>query len=289
MTDRPHNLTAEALPLDLLKRNWDSIAAIAPKVASEIEVKSEGLSGNFYEEVLAASQFLQGDPSYQRALTQPCILAFLNPLARLTENGTVTENDISKAVSSGLCTLSRHGSTHRSIFRTFLYPILLTYFVVFGTVLASHFILPYFEELYTGFGIMLPGMTSLFFFVGYVARIYTITILLVFLGLPPLLWLLNWIGHKNRPPGMSRLDVLLSRKRPSAARWLFHLSLLLEAGLPKEEAIDRASVSSCKGWLRKRSARMRRVRDDAPGKLYHGLLCTSAVCLLVGLYGMYGP
>jgi len=254
MTDRPQNLIAEELPLDLLKSNWDSIAQVAPQIANEIEIKSEGLSGNFYREALAASQFLFGDPDYEKALNQPCVLAILNPLARLASVGPVTENEIAKAVSAGLCTLSRHGTTHRSLLRIFIYPILLTYFAAFASILVSHFILPYFEQMYAEFGIILPGMTQMFFILAYAIRTYTITILLVLLGLPPLLWLVNWIGHDKRPPGMSRLDVLLSRKRPSAARWLLHHSLLLEAGLSNDEAIGRASTISGKGWLRKRAA-----------------------------------
>lgn len=263
MTDRPHNLTAKELPLDLLHLHWKSIVQFAPQIASEVEIKSEGLSGNFYREALAVSQFLQSDPTLERALNQPCALAVLNPLAQMASAGPITGSEIAKAVSIGLCTLSRHGSTHRSLFRIFLYPILLTYFMAFGCILISHFLLPYFEELYAEFGIQLPGITSLIFFLGYIFRTYTITILLILLGLPPLLWLINWIGHQNRPPGMSRLDVLLSRKRSATARWLFHLSLLLEAGLTKEDAIEKASSISGKFWIKRRAAAFKNRAKDS--------------------------
>jgi type II secretory pathway component PulF len=181
----------------------------------------------------------------------------------MATKGPLTENEIAKAVSIGLCSLSRHGTTHRSLFRIFIYPILLTYFATLGCILISHFIVPYFEEMYVEFGVMVPRMTTFFFYVGHLFRTYTITILLILLGVPPLLWLINWIGHENRPPGMSRLDVMLSRKRSTTARWLFHLSLLLDAGLTKEDAIERAASISGKLWIKRKAVAFKNNIDDA--------------------------
>ena len=265
MTDHPKNLVSGELPLDLLKSSWDSLMQVASQIADEIEIKSEGLSGNFYKEALAASNFFRGKPEYDRALNQPCVLAIANPLAKLaSQKSSLSQADIGKAVSIGLCTMSRHGRTHRSLLRIFIYPIMLTYFVAIGSILVSHFLLPQFEQMYNEFGIALPVVTKAVLFLGYVFRLYTITILLVFLGVPPLLWLINWIGHEKRPPGMSRLDMLFSRRRPTVARWLLHFSLLLEAGLSKDEAIDTAASMSGKRWLKTRAAvRKRKISNES--------------------------
>ncbi len=258
MTHRPNNLTADELPsgklpLGVLETQWPLIEKVARDIADEVDIKSEGLSGNFSKQALAISNFFRDSPDYDRALNQSTVLAIANPLAQLAHKQEITKQQIAKAVNIGLCTLSRHGTTHRSLFRIFIYPIMLTYFLVFGAILIAHYIMPYFAEMYADFGIAVPSVTNMFINLFYTLRLYTSTILLVFLGLPPLLWLLNWIDHEKRPPGMTRLDVLLSRKRPSVSRWLLHFSLLIEAGLSKQAAIARASSISGKRWIRNKS------------------------------------
>ena len=71
MTDHPKNLVSGELPLDLLKSSWDSLMQVASQIADEIEIKSEGLSGNFYKEALAASNFFRGKPEYCLLYTSP--------------------------------------------------------------------------------------------------------------------------------------------------------------------------------------------------------------------------
>jgi len=265
MTDSPNNLLAEELPIGLLESKWDCIANSASRIADEIDIKSEGLSGNFRKQTLFISKFFRDGGDYQQALNQPGVLSIANPLARCAEDGEISNSDLSTAVHIGLCTLARHGSNHRTLFRLFLYPILLTFFVALGIVFLSHFVLLPFEQMYAEFGIMLPRLTSLVLGIGYLTRLYTVTILMVVFGLPPLFWLLNWIGQDKREPGMSRLDLLLARKRPTVARWLLHASLLLEAGLTKDQAIENASKQSGKRWLNARNAvRSRNLAKETP-------------------------
>ena len=254
MTDSLIKLRAGELPHDLLESKWDCIAKSASQIADEIDIKSEGLSGNFRKQTVFISNFFRDGGDYQRALNQAGVLSIANPLAQLAEDNELSQSDVSTAVHIGLCTLSRHGSNHRTLFRLFLYPILLTYFVALGLIFASHFVLLPFEQMYAEFGILLPRLTSIVLGIGYLARLYTVTILMIIFGLPPLFWFLNWVGQEKREPGMSRLDLLLARKRPTAARWMLHASLLLEAGLPKDQALEKASMQSGERWLKRRNA-----------------------------------
>ncbi|QEG20518.1 type II secretion system F family protein [Mariniblastus fucicola] len=258
MTTRPDNLIqgkmSIELPIGLLDAKWDQIAAAASRIADEVDIKSEGLSGSFRKQTLAISYFFRNRCDYHRALDLPCVLAIVNPLASLADKDQLSDADIATAVHIGLCTLSRHGSNHRNLLHVFLYPILLTYFVAIGAIFASHFVLVPFQQMYAEFGIALPWLTDSILFLGYLTRTYTSTILLVIFGLPPLLWLLNWIGHEQREPGMSRLDVMLARKRPTVARWLLHVSLLIEAGLTNDDAVEHASRFSGKRWINRLAA-----------------------------------
>jgi hypothetical protein len=252
MTEDRNNMKRSDLPFDFLESQWDRVAKHASEIAEEIDIKSEGTSGNFRLQTLAISEFFRNSCNFEKSLGQPYVLAIANPLARFAAGGPLNRTVIASAVHTGLCTIARHGSTHRNLVRIFLYPILLTYFVVFASIFAAHFMLGPFEELYREFGIQLPAMTLFIIRVGFLIRTYTFTVLIVFLGLPPLLWLLNWIGRETREPGMSRLDLLFSTKRMSAARFLFHVSLLLEAGLSKDDAIAKATSVSGKNWLKRR-------------------------------------
>ena len=256
MTDRPRQLTAEGLPLKLLQSQWAAIEDVASDIADEIEFKSEGLSDNFLKRAQYASDFFRGDCEYERALQQSTILAFVNPLAKIaSEVSVLSKKDVASAVNSGLCTIGRHGVAHRGMFQILMYPIFLMYFVVLGAILSSHFIIPHFAEMYKEFGIAIPWMTSFFIGLGRLIRVITMPTLIVLFGLPPLLWVLNLLGVNKRPPGVTYLDQLLTRKRTTIARWLLHVSLLIEAGLEKGESISLASKVAGKRWLRNSAGR----------------------------------
>jgi len=182
-------------------------------------------------------------------------------LARMADqspDGEISPSDLSTAVHLGLCTLSRHGSNHRSLIRIFLFPIMLTYFVGIGGIFVSHFVLEPFSEMYAEFGIALPWLTDIVLTIGRFVRTYSISILMVLFGLPPLLWLVNWIGHEKREPGMSRLDVLFATQRPTVARWLLHVSLLIDAGVSWADSIQHAAAVSGKPWIKRRATAHRR-------------------------------
>ncbi len=267
MTEIPNHHSAKDISIGLLESNWALIQKAGPQIADEVDVKSDGLSGNFLKQAQSISDFFRGDASYERALCKTCVLAVANPLARLAKDAEISQSHIAMATHTGFCTLSRHGSNHRSLVRVFIYPIMLALFAIFGSVFFSFFIMPTFEKMYAEFGIALPWMTRAFFYLGYLIRMYVVTILMVVFGTPPLLWLINWFGQEKREPGMSFLDLMLARKRPTVARWLLHSSLLIEAGVPNEEAIDRASLLSGKRWLKRLAAiRSHRIASDQPAR-----------------------
>jgi len=258
MIETSNNHGANELPLDLLESQWDQIQKAGPRIADEVDIKSDGLSGNFRLQALAISQFFRGDADYEHALNHTGILAIANPLAQLARGNEISQSHIATATHLGFCTLSRHGSNHQNLSRIFLYPIMLSLFAIFGSVLVAFFIVPTFEQMYIEFGIAVPWVTTTFFYMGYLIRTYAIFIFVIVLGLPPLLWLINWVGHTKREPGLSRLDVLLSRERQAVSRWLLHTSLLIEAGLPNESAMQRASLLSGKRWVKQISAKRSR-------------------------------
>ena len=266
MTDRPRQLSATELPAGLLESQWSAIQSVARDVAEEIEYKSDGLSGNFLERTHYAAQFFRGDCDFQQALKQSTLLAFLNPLAKFANehDGELSQNDVAGAVSSGLCTLARHGVSHRSLLQLYLFPICLSYAAAMGAILSAHFIVIYFEQMFFEFGIQVPWMTTFFFSVSQIIRSMTMPVLIVLFGLPPLLWLLNLWGRDRRPPGVSHFDLLLARKRTMIARWLFHVSLLLEAGLKKQAAISSATGVAGSRWMRKQVKRWQQNIDSAP-------------------------
>jgi type II secretory pathway component PulF len=102
---------------------------------------------------------------------------------------------------------------------------------------------------------------------------FTITILMVVFAIPPLLWLINRVGHKQREPGMSWMDLVLARKRPTTARFLLHCSLLIEAGITKDVAIQKAAIKSGKRWLMQklRSYEQQSKQRDSKGHLFFSL------------------
>ena len=256
---------ANDLPIGFLESQWPLIQQAGSRIADEIDIKSDGLSGSFRKQSLAMSHFFRTGAPFERAVYQPCVLAVANPLARLANGNEISQSHIATASHLGFCTLSRHGSNQRSLFRIFLYPIMLVLFGTLGAVFVSFFILPTFEQMYTEFGIALPGMSRMFIFLGYVVRTYVVSIMMVVFGLPLLVWLMNWIGHEKRDPGLSRIDVLLSRKRPTVSRWLLHTSLLIEAGLPNEDALQMAASTSGKRWLTRLAAiRKHRLENNQP-------------------------
>jgi hypothetical protein len=258
---------ANDLPTGFLESQWPLIQQAGSRIADEIDIKSDGLSGSFRKQTLATSHFFRGEARYEKALYQPCVLAIANPLARLANgNGNeISQSHIATASHLGFCTLSRHGSNQRSLFRIFLYPIMLILFGILGAVFISFFIMPTFEQMYAEFGIALPGMSRMYFYLGYLVRTYVVSIMMVVFGLPLLVSLMNWIGHEKRDPGLSRIDVLLSRKRPTVSRWLLHTSLLIEAGLANEDALQMASATSGKRWVSRLAAiRKHRLESKQP-------------------------
>lgn len=251
MTNPMVNAT-EPLPFDFLHSNWEAIRKSGTKIAEEVEIRSDGLSGIFQQQANSISDFFRFNGSFEDALDQPCVLAIANPLAKLVNEDGLSDSDIATGIYEGFCTLSRHGSNHRNLLRIFLYPIALALFAIFGSIFVSFFVMPPFEQLYADFGIMLPAVTSGVIAASRLIRMFTVTILMVVFGLPPLFWMINRIGRQQREPGMSRMDLLLARKRPTTARFLLHCSLLIEAGLEKEVAIHKAAIQSGKRWLIRR-------------------------------------
>ena len=104
-------------------------------------------------------------------------------------------------------------------------------------------------------------MSSFFIEMGRLIRAATLPLLIVLFGLPPLLWLLNLVGVDKRPPGVTHVDQWLTRKRTTSARWLLHVSLLLEAGLEKQESIALASQTTGKRWVRRLARRFEEGAD----------------------------
>lgn len=282
MSDSLNNHVASDLTPGLLKAKWDTIAKAAEQIADEVDIKSDGLGGNFRKQAAAVSHFFRSGGDYQKALNQPCVLAIATPLARLidaSEDGEISKSDLSTAVHLGLCTLARHGSNHRNLFRIFLYPIMLTYFAAIGSIFVSHFVINQFAEMYAEFGIALPVVTDWVLKLGYFIRTYTVTILMVLFGLPPLFWLINWFGHQNREPGMSRFDLMLATRRPTVARWLLHVSLLMDAGESWSESIQRASVASGKTWIKRRAAAHARNLESESLETSHSFFSQQRFCM----------
>ena len=247
----------DSIGSNLLASRWDKIHQIKNQIAEELDIKSEGIGGTLSKQVMAVCEFLRGPARYEGVISRPEVLAICNPLLDLPDDHQITQHDIARATHEGLCTLARHGSATASLSRMLLYPFFLSVVTVFAAIFFSFYVIESFEEMYTEFGIALPRVTNLVLGTARLVRNYTVAIVLLTTGIPAFFYCLNWIGHKNREAGQSWLDVKLARKRTLAARFLFHVSLLLESGLPQPLAIETASAASGRNWLRRRAKRGR--------------------------------
>lgn len=250
------SIHSDALPPDLLQSGWGAIQSSRLLIADEIEFRSEGLSGNFLNQANFARDFFRFDCTLEQAFCQPCILAIANPLAQFARTEGLSPCNISTAIYQGFCTLSRHGSNHRSLIRIFLTPLMMALFVIFGGIFLSHFVILPFEQMYAEFGIMLPRVTAAVLAFARFVRYSTSIVLPIVFAIPPLFWTLNRIGKSRREPGMSHFDLLLVRRRPTIARFLFHYTLLIESGLEKTTSIEKAAEATGKRWLWRRAKKI---------------------------------
>ena len=238
------------LTTNVLTKKWDSFLAVRGQLVQELLKIAEDLPGDEKREFESIVDWLKDQPTAESMLLRADILALCLPLIeRLPETGSLAELSIPEAAREGYCKMRRNGARSQKLMKKLLYPFLILACVSVLVVVFSFWVAPQFEEIYSEFGIGLPGGTQLV--LGFASYLRTWWGILPMLGAGAVcFWFFNRGGSNRRPANLTWLDHEFMGTRSAIASWAWHISLLLEAGLGSAEAIRTAGLSSSKTWLR---------------------------------------
>ena len=245
-------MSKNKVDMGLLSEHWSEVEKVRHDLADEMDARSLRVGSSLRRQMEYVSDFLRGQADCLKAAHRPDVLAFVMPLVRSIDQGKGSSDAVASSVHRGVCLLAQHGSGGRKLSRVLLLPFLLTIFSVVAFLFLSHWILPHFEQLFIDFGITLPMLTDAVLGLGRLLRRSTALIVGLASAILPVYLLINWLSRRRHPGGPGVFDRWLCGKRLTVSRWLFHASLLLEAGVGAE-GFALAGASSGSRWLARRS------------------------------------
>ena len=130
-----------------------------------------------------------------------------------------------------------------------VYPLLVLGICSLVLAAFSVLIAPTFERMFDEFGLTLPVPTEFAFVIARnlpFAFCILAALLLVFI----LAWVIDGIRRRRLPSATGLIPWVNSSRRSAWAQCAWHLSMLLETGLAKHEAVHYAGQSNTTGWLR---------------------------------------
>lgn len=235
-----------------IRDRWDNILRVRGQIVTELDQMANDLPGVGRKYLRSLSRWFKGPANFEEALRRPDVLAICLPLTKsdATPDGEGSSSDFGQAVRLGFFSRGPNAAGGRHLVRIMLYPLLILAASLVLVVAFSCGIAPQFQEMYEEFGIELPGMTKLVFWVCDFVQQWWWAVLLG----PPVvafcLLMMNRIGRDARPGNLSWLDQRMMSTRYACASWVWHVSLLLEAGFTQDEAVVTASDSTGNPWLR---------------------------------------
>ncbi len=249
------NAKYRAEDVELLNRHFDALEQVRGSLADELDVRSLGVDTSMGKQLSVVSDFLRGKVTTEAVAMRPDVLAFVTPLLVDVDQGRKPADAIAGAVRRGVSLLAGHGAGERKLGRVLLWPVLLTLVSMIGLVLLSWLLIGQFEKIYVEFGVGLPRVTNFVIWIGRVVRWYSFLIVGVAALILPGYLLLNAIGKAKNPGSPGMVDRWFTGRRLAVSRWLFHCSLLLEAGA-KGKSFSMAADASGSRWLVRKANRI---------------------------------
>ena len=157
--------------------------------------------------------------------------------------------------------------------RRFYYPISIAIAAMIVFYYFSLAIIPVFESLFIDYQLRLPAPTKFVFGIAnFVADFTFLALVQILFGIALLLGMIRLVGlFLDRFEGWSIVRFLrrgTKRSLGSMARWSGTLSELLRVGMPADQAIATAGLSSCRPWLKDQSLKLASAGKLEPNKLW---------------------
>ena len=238
----------------ILQENWEAIQKKREAIFEVVEQISASFPSAGKKRLRALSSWFSQPRSFESALVRSDVLAVCVPLCRSLEvDGDLSESDIGTAVRVGFCSIGENASGGRQLLKALIYPGIVLLGAAMVAIFFSVYVIPEFEKMFTEFGIELPATTHFVFDMAKSVRTWCWIFLVWLASAFGTVWYLNKISARRRPDGLSWLDLWMQSSRTALADWAWHISLLLESGLPQNAAMKRACRFAGKSWLREGS------------------------------------
>lgn len=255
--------TGKPQPIDLmLERQWQNVTSNRQEFVSALDELASDLPGKGRSNLLKLSNWFRKSGKLEEAIHRPDVLAISMPLMKATEDELISPGGIAKAARLGFTMLGRNFLASKRLLRLLVYPLLLAFASILMLAGFSFWIAPEFEKMFIEFGIELPKATDFVFSASALIRkiwYLVISIPLVFIAF---VWFMNRTSEASRPANLSWFDQRLISTRYALASWAWHVSLLLEIGFSKRDAVEAAGKAAANSWLRQVSLRwVNRVGD----------------------------
>jgi len=246
-------ILAEAVQ-PILQVNWEAIQSKRQELVAALEQMSANFPKEGRKRLSSLISWFSHPRDFEEALVRADVLAVCVPLCKsLQLNGELGESDVATAVRVGFCSIGHNDAGSRQLLKALAYPAIVLLAAGMVAIFLSVFVVPEFEKMFREFGIELPAMTKFVFEFANSVRIWGL-FLLIWVALAfGITWYLNRISARRRPDGLGWLDLWMQSSRNALADWAWHISLLLESGLPQSLAIPKACRFAGKSWLRENS------------------------------------
>lgn len=233
-------------------------------IAAAVEQMANESSGRRKRSLQKLAHWFADAPQPDDVLLQADALAICLPLIEPASRGQVQGWQVEDAVRQSGAGVAGYGRQRYRFLQGLIYPF--TVLVLCGLIVSCFlwFLVPEFDSMFSDFDMELPAPTQLVLWLSRWLRQWGVVVLggsliagvILFFSLRPF-----WARS-------------MATKCELIAAWTRHLSLLLAAGVPDEEALQLAGRASQYVWLNELSqicvAQLQRGREFFKGPLYAG-------------------
>ena len=249
------------------EERWSRVQAVRQEFAAELDQMAAELPKEGGRHLQLLSRWFKGAADSDAALNQPDVLAISMPM--LNTEDSIAPGDLKQFARAGYCALGPNLSFGRRLIRLFIYPILILFLGGLLAVGFSYWIAPEFEEIFGEFGIELPAITM---WVLRCARIVRFTAPFI-IGIPVAVFFLMLLSSQKwgsrDVSNLSWLDRRFMSTRNALGAWAWHISLLLEAGIPLPQSIRTAGETTGNAWLKRVSMKRNEEEEQQAGLLFY--------------------
>lgn len=219
-----------------LQEKWQTIASTRAEYSRQLREMANESVGDHRLRYLSLSKWFKRNRSLDEALQSPDVLAVCLP--QIVKDESI---DVSCGARTGAGLMGLNLAFGAKFFYLAMYATVVLSGIAFLAWAFSNWLMPQFAELYDEFGIGLPVLTTLVLRVSQWLRKWG----LVFVFLPLISFaVLSLLMIFNRTQPVKKITASWTGARNSIAAWAWHVSLLLEAGLTQESAMQIASENS---------------------------------------------